>query len=165
MTRSGAVSALRSVLPSATDEAIFGRSISTYCTSVNPSPRSNSSATYIGARQIAGTLAIRIRVVSGGGSALSGWGFAPISPIAVAAAKVPAKSRRLSMPIRVLLLSVSVVRVVVTTRDPNNQSWSLRESECEGRTLADLARHPDLAAVQLDKLPRQRKPEPGALAP
>ena len=44
MTRSGAVSALRSVLPSATDLAILGRSISTYCTSMNPSPCSKSSA-------------------------------------------------------------------------------------------------------------------------
>src|SRR5215471_6463496 len=51
------------------------------------------------------------------------------------------------------------------TRDPNRQSWPVREGECEGRALADLAGHPDLAPMQLDKLPRQRKPEPGALVP
>src|SRR5215471_13440072 len=49
------------------------------------------------------------------------------------------------------------------TRDPNRQSWPVREGECEGRALADLAGQPDLAPVQLDKLPRERKPEPGAL--
>src|SRR5215469_16087285 len=51
------------------------------------------------------------------------------------------------------------------TRDPNRQSWPVREGECEGRALADLAGQPDLAPVQLDKLPRERKAEPRALIP
>src|SRR5215469_8344796 len=51
------------------------------------------------------------------------------------------------------------------TRDPNRQSWPVREGECEGRALADLAGQPDLAPVQLDELPRERKPEAGALVP
>ena len=62
-------------MPLATELAIWGSAISTYCTSVNPSPRSSSSAMYSWARQIAGTLAMRIRLVSGGGSAAAGSGF------------------------------------------------------------------------------------------
>src|SRR5262252_7534558 len=46
-----------------------------------------------------------------------------------------------------------------------HHSWPIRERECEGRALPDLARHPDLAPVQLDKLPRQRKAETGAFVP
>src|SRR5437773_8911544 len=38
-----------------------------------------------------------------------------------------------------------------------------REREGERGALADLALHPDLAAVQLDELPRERQPEARAL--
>src|SRR5205814_4961598 len=40
-----------------------------------------------------------------------------------------------------------------------------RQRERERRALADLALHPDLAAMQLDELPREREAEAGALTP
>ena len=63
---------------------------STYCTSVKPSARSRSSATYWGAKQIPGNLKSRSLVVSGGGSPEANPGGHPSSPA------VPATPRRRS---------------------------------------------------------------------
>src|SRR4029434_7263621 len=38
-----------------------------------------------------------------------------------------------------------------------------RNRECKRRTHSHLARDPDLAAVEFDKLPAQRQPKPGTL--
>src|SRR4029450_9549989 len=68
----------------------------TYCTSVNPSAASNSSATHWGARQVLGSFVSLIRVVSGGGSAAVGLGCQPRSPTVPASVTPPRNLRRLN---------------------------------------------------------------------
>jgi hypothetical protein len=65
----------------------------TYCTSVNPSARSNSCATYWGATQMPAIWESRSRVVSGAGSAAAGR--TPRTPAVPTAVKVATNSRRL----------------------------------------------------------------------
>jgi len=67
---------------------------STYCTSLNPSARSSSSARYCGVTQIEGSWTSRMRVVSGGGAALMGIGRGPRHPIVAASVKPPRNARR-----------------------------------------------------------------------
>src|SRR6185436_890987 len=43
------------------------------------------------------------------------------------------------------------------------QRLAQRQREAEGRAASRRAIDPDCAAVQLDELPRQREPQPGAL--
>src|SRR5262249_12790679 len=68
---------------------------SIYCTSLNPSARSNSSARYCGATQIEGSWINRMRVVSDGSSAFVGFARRPTSPAAPADDSVVKKRRRL----------------------------------------------------------------------
>lgn len=71
--------------------------VSTYSTCVNPSSRSSVPATYIGERQMLGTLLSRMRVVSGGASTAANETAGQPSPTAA-----PANARkgtRLDTPI------------------------------------------------------------------
>src|SRR5262249_8760617 len=44
----------------------------------------------------------------------------------------------------------------------NSFAMAHRDRKCECRALAQLARHPDLAAMEFHKLPAQGEPEPRA---
>ena len=71
-------------------------SILTCCTSVNPSPRNSSSATYCGAMQREGGVATSLSVVvSGGGYAATDSDFRPRSPAAPTKVSHSRNSRRL----------------------------------------------------------------------
>jgi hypothetical protein len=89
--------------------------VSTYCTSVNPSPCRSASATYWGAMQIPETLTSLIFVVSGGGSATTGLDLRPNSP-AVPAKVSPCKnSRRLQRAVWGALMETSSLIKTVRT--------------------------------------------------
>jgi hypothetical protein len=88
-----------------------------YCTSVNPSPGSNSAATYKGATQIAVEWPSRIFVVSGGGSAATGLGCKPRSPAALATVSPPRNARRLKPAVRGVLIAASSLLTEIIVKD------------------------------------------------
>ena len=78
----------------------------TYRTSVNPSPRNSSSATYCGATQmVSPALSNLIVVVSGGGSAAAGPARKPTRPAVPVRLRPLTNSRRLQCRLVVVILS------------------------------------------------------------
>src|SRR2546425_7434273 len=86
-------------------ELRFFASLFTYWTSVNPSARNNSSATYLGALHVPPAHSNLILVVSNGGSAPSRRGWAPRNPAVPAMLRSRTNARRLQ-PLRPSLMEV-----------------------------------------------------------
>jgi hypothetical protein len=92
----------------------------TYSTSLNPSVRESSSATYWGAMQMPVISISLIRVVSGGGSAVASSGRTPTSPAVPASVSPFTKSRRLQLSRRSLMVTSSASREDVSRRCPHS---------------------------------------------
>src|SRR5215475_2916033 len=88
---------LRSAWPVPSTGETGPTGISKYVTSVKPSARNKSSATYCGAQQMLGFLISRSRVVSSGGSADAGAVRNPNTPAAPATVRPLTISRRVVM--------------------------------------------------------------------
>src|SRR5215831_14496386 len=97
---------------------------STYCTSLNPSARSSSSARYCGVTQIEGSWTNRIWVVSGGGSAMTSLGRRPRSPTVPASVSPPKKSRRLKGRIYWVRIGTSIPDAGQCATE-NTSQWTL----------------------------------------
>ena len=92
-------------------------------TTVKPSARRRSSATYCGATQMLGTFVRRMRVVSGGGSAYADFDPIPGIPATPAIETMRRNLRRLSRMVHVL---------------PSHHRSSALRCEREGRVVATL---------------------------